>query len=212
MMGLDTIYAGFECQARGDWKQFAAAPKAPSNYGAEAAEKYLKTKGWPAKEADAPFEPLTGQVVKACLLDEDGGRLFEGLGGEAYDWICKRLNTVAPRDSKVVRGVRIVGIHPRRRLHLCAVDAALAGKLAMTWGLRVKEFVSSPELAERVTIFDPVKAMCGKSYGDFEIGAINRLLGDTQVPGYPHALVSASDQAHFVRDACLAFGLNEPLL
>lgn len=207
-MNSRTYFIGFECEARPDWKELAIAPTAPSNwkdqikidrYVAEATERL---------EAEARFQPLLGFVKEAVVLNENGDIIIRGPGQEVYREI--NLN----RRHLKLDMLTIFGIRPRTRLHQCAVDAALSGKLGDTWGLMARSLFGPKEIIEHLSFVDPVKVMTGGEYEDAQVSIISRLAKEILSPDSIDCAIprSALAEALRVKSMVEAFGMDGSLV
>lgn len=156
---MDAVYAiGYTTKLVPNWSSLVPPLKAPSNYGADAAAKYIATKQESQKE-EARWNPLTARLHATCVLQlRDRGQWEEkkelSPGMLTY---ADRIYTVRPM------------VFTRMLMDKCLLED---GVLTHSWayrfegsGLRVRPG------AKNVVVMDPLRALTGESTEDLAVKA-----------------------------------------
>lgn len=154
---MSRVYSvGYTTKLVPNWDKFAPPIKAPSNYGAEAAAKYIEKHKESAQE-NARWEPLTAQIDSICIVSHLHGGQFKMFSGLDNCLSELELNTSRVYVSKPISFARMLmeasikrngGSLPPRSRWLFKFE---------TTGLPV---VTG---SDAVVIIDPVRAVTGES-------------------------------------------------
>lgn len=193
------LFLGTVCEPAPDWKNYTAAPQAPSNYKDEhKIQKYIEERMAKLGE-DAAYKPLTGCVKQSTLVDDDGQVVANGEGISMYDFLTSFLKTADDHTR-----IYLWGFDVKDRLRLMAAEAVrTSGKNA--WGLFFGRTGCPSQYADKLTAFDPVQLITGES----RIENLNALRAFVNKGGDSSWNNDPAAEAQFMLKAARRFGLLE---